>query len=98
MSFTRKFLICDSPEHAAFLDAFALEYLADTRGTQATEWSGVYERDDGVCGIEWESPLSDLLGSFIDPATYAESLPVVDESKDAVGVSDWSKLLPDPLL
>lgn len=96
MSFTRKFLVCDSLEHAAFLDGFALEFMRDTRGIQAAEWSGVYVRDDGTFGVEWESPLTELLGPIIDPDTGAVLLPVVEETI-ANEEPDWQKLPPpDP--
>ena len=100
MSFTRRFLVCSTLDHAAFLDQFALEYLRDTRGVQAAEWSGVYVRDDGAFGVEWESPLTELLGPVIDEDTKAVLLPVEDEVITLIGdlrESNWNKLLPpDP--
>lgn len=101
MSFSRKFLVCQDLAHAAFLDLFALEYMRDARGVQAAEWSGVYVRDDGAYGVEWESPLTELLGPIIDEETGAELLPVVAETiaidTDGNRISDWNKLLPPDL-
>lgn len=100
MSFTRRYLVCQDLAHAAFLDGFALEYLHDVRGVQAAEWSGVYVRDDGTFGVEWESPLTELLGPIIDEDTKAILLPVEDEVvAEVAGVreSNWQKLPPpDP--
>lgn len=92
MSFTRRYLVCQDLAHAAFLDHFALEYMRSERGVQAAEWSGVYIRDDGTYGVEWESPLTELLGPIIDPETGAVLLPVVEDTNE-----EWQKLPPpDP--
>ncbi len=101
MSAPRHFLRCISWEHAALLDRLCLESLNDST---SAEWSGVYQHDDATYGVEWEAPLTGLLGPIFDegdpqngiPGTGEQLLPVVAEVKDEKDVSDWQKVQPEP--
>ena len=101
MSNTRRFLICDSLAHAAVLDQFALAYMADMRGVQAAEWSGVWAKPGDPAdtyAVEWESPLVELLGPITDPDTGAALLPIVAAveaaNPDGSRSIDWERLPP----
>lgn len=94
MSTPRKFLICDSAEHADLVDQLILHKLRDDDDARGAAWSGVWVfpvAAGDVFGVTWDGPVSDLFG---DP-TNDQALVIVEEDPDPDGNSDWVPL-PSP--
>ena len=88
----RTFILCDSADHANTVDTLIMDFLRERDNAKGGQWSGIFVRDDGIFGILWDSPGSDVFGNAED-----DPLIILDEEVVAEdGASNWSTFVPDP--
>ena len=86
MSASRTFLVCDSAEHAEFVDQLVFARLQDEEGAFGANWSGVWT-DGTRYGILWAAPVSVLFGQ---PEDFPE-LELIEDADDS-----WTLVQPTP--
>lgn len=82
----RRYLLCESLQHAAVCDMLCCEFFRDRDGNKGSGWSGTFAKPgilSDTYAIEWDEQLRDVFGD--DPQL------VIEEDVD----DEWQPL-PEP--